>query len=161
MWSRKLIDLTGVRFGRLRVIGLADVKRYNKPAWLCCCDCGRVKVVPGNSPAGGEDPKLRVLAQGDCRQTSANGCCREMEERRAGVTASSSALPIRKAPGGGSLPRGLSTERLKAPPPRQTIKRHLAYGSLNAASISSRLQATVADWPQRRRSHRRATRFRC
>jgi hypothetical protein len=51
MWSRKLIDLTGVRFGRLRVIGLADVKRYNKPAWFCRCDCGR------------EDPKLRVLAQ--------------------------------------------------------------------------------------------------
>jgi hypothetical protein len=48
MWSRKFIDLTGVRFGRLRVIGLADVKSYNKPAWFCRCDCGRVKVVPGN-----------------------------------------------------------------------------------------------------------------
>jgi hypothetical protein len=48
MWSRKFIDLTGVRFGRLHVIGLADVKRYNKPAWFCRCDCGRVKVVPGN-----------------------------------------------------------------------------------------------------------------
>jgi hypothetical protein len=48
MWSRKFIDLTGVRFGRLHVIGLADLKRYNKPAWFCRCDCGRVKVVPGN-----------------------------------------------------------------------------------------------------------------
>jgi hypothetical protein len=48
MWPRKLIDLTGVRFGRLYVIGLAPEKRYNKPAWLCRCDCGRVKVVPGN-----------------------------------------------------------------------------------------------------------------
>ena len=48
MWSRKLIDLTGIRFGRLYVIGLAPEKRYNKPAWLCRCDCGRVKVVPGN-----------------------------------------------------------------------------------------------------------------
>ena len=48
MWSRKLIDLTGVRFGRLYVIGLAHEKRYNKPAWLCRCDCGRVKVVPGD-----------------------------------------------------------------------------------------------------------------
>jgi hypothetical protein len=48
MWSRKFIDLTGARFGRLHAIGLADVKRYNKPAWLCRCDCGRVTVVPGN-----------------------------------------------------------------------------------------------------------------
>jgi hypothetical protein len=48
MWSRKLIDLTGVRFGRLHVIGLAHEKRYNKPAWLCRCDCGRVKLVPGD-----------------------------------------------------------------------------------------------------------------
>jgi hypothetical protein len=48
MRSRKLIDLTSVRFGRLYVIGLAPEKRYNKPAWLCRCDCGRVKVVPGN-----------------------------------------------------------------------------------------------------------------
>jgi hypothetical protein len=40
--ERKLIDLTGVQF--VRVIGLADVK----PAWLCRCHCGRVKVVPGN-----------------------------------------------------------------------------------------------------------------
>jgi hypothetical protein len=48
MSSRKLVDLTGVRFGRLYVIGRAPEKRYNKPAWLCRCDCGRVKVVPGN-----------------------------------------------------------------------------------------------------------------
>ena len=48
MWSRKLIDLTGVRFGRLHVIGLAHEKRYSKPAWLCRCDCGRVKLVPGD-----------------------------------------------------------------------------------------------------------------
>ena len=32
MWSRKFIDLTGFRFGRLYVIGLAHEKRYNKPA---------------------------------------------------------------------------------------------------------------------------------
>jgi hypothetical protein len=86
MWSRKLIDLTGVRFGRLHVIGLAHEKRYNKPAWLCRCDCGRVKVVPGDPD--GEDPKLRVLAQGACRRASADGGCREMEESvvRAGDT---------------------------------------------------------------------------
>src|ERR671925_1645219 len=48
MWSRKFIDLTGFRFGRLYVIGLASEKRCNKPAWLCRCDCGRVKVVPGD-----------------------------------------------------------------------------------------------------------------
>ena len=59
MWSRKLVDLTGARFGRLYVIGLAPEKRYNKPAWLCRCDCGRVKVIPGN-------PLLGALKYGHC-----------------------------------------------------------------------------------------------
>jgi hypothetical protein len=63
VWSRKLIDLTGVRFGRLYVIGLAPEKRYNKPAWLCRCDCGRVKVVPGNALRMGKTRSCGCLHQ--------------------------------------------------------------------------------------------------
>jgi hypothetical protein len=79
MWSRKLIDLTGVRFGRLRVIGLADMKYYNKPAWFCRCDCGRVKVVPGNPLRMGKTRSCGCLHK-ERRQAGADGCCREMEE---------------------------------------------------------------------------------
>lgn len=33
--GRKLIDITGQRFGRLVVL------RYEKPKWICLCDCGK------------------------------------------------------------------------------------------------------------------------
>ena len=44
----KLIDLTGQRFGRLVVMERAGVK--NKVAsWLCKCDCGKMKIINGQS----------------------------------------------------------------------------------------------------------------
>ncbi len=45
------IDLTGQRFGRLRVIerAPAGLKRASpcRAAWICECDCGKTKVVLG------------------------------------------------------------------------------------------------------------------
>jgi hypothetical protein len=79
MWSRKFIDLTGSRFGRLYVIGLAPEKRYNKPAWLCRCDCGRVKVVAGNPLRTGKTRSCGCL-HNELVAASAHGGCREMEE---------------------------------------------------------------------------------
>lgn len=40
--GRKLIDITGKRFGRLLVVGRAGVSRNNCPVWICVCDCGVV-----------------------------------------------------------------------------------------------------------------------
>ena len=40
---RKLIDLTGKRFGHLMVIERAI--KNNKSAWLCKCDCGKEKII--------------------------------------------------------------------------------------------------------------------
>lgn len=37
---RKLIDLTGEKFGRLTVIKKAGVTERNRPIWECLCDCG-------------------------------------------------------------------------------------------------------------------------
>lgn len=43
-------DLTGKRFGRLTVISITDIKTTKKDirSWLCLCDCGTYKAVPGN-----------------------------------------------------------------------------------------------------------------
>lgn len=48
--GRKVIDLKGQRFGKLTVIERAENyidkngKKYTR--WLCCCDCGNIKIFP-------------------------------------------------------------------------------------------------------------------
>lgn len=48
-----LIDLTGERFGRLKVLGRAGSDLQNKPTWRCACDCGVEVVVRGSSLRSG------------------------------------------------------------------------------------------------------------
>jgi hypothetical protein len=43
----KLIDITGLRFGELVVLGLADIKIKSRPAWRCVCDCGENRIAGG------------------------------------------------------------------------------------------------------------------
>lgn len=48
----KIEDLTGRKYGKLTVIERGRNVRYGKdeqefPAWVCECECGRVKLVPG------------------------------------------------------------------------------------------------------------------
>ena len=38
--KRRLIDLTGKRFGRLTVIERAENDKSGNPFWKCKCDCG-------------------------------------------------------------------------------------------------------------------------
>ena len=53
--SRKLIDLTGQRFGRWTVLhrtgnyGDYMLDGHTAPDWLCRCDCGTESVVTGNN----------------------------------------------------------------------------------------------------------------
>lgn len=61
------IDLTGKRFGRLVVIEQDDFVKYDRPRWLCRCDCGNEIVVRGNS-----------LRQGD---TVSCGCVKKEHAR--------------------------------------------------------------------------------
>ena len=44
--GRKLIDLTGQKFNRWRVIERVE-NRGKKPYWLCECECGNIKEVRG------------------------------------------------------------------------------------------------------------------
>ena len=42
----KLIDLTGEKFGKLKVIGRAENSRDGHVRWKCKCDCGKIKEKP-------------------------------------------------------------------------------------------------------------------
>lgn len=42
---RKIVDLTGQKFGRLTVIKLHGLDKRNKALWECKCDCGSEKTV--------------------------------------------------------------------------------------------------------------------
>ena len=45
--AKKIIDLTGKRFGMLTVIRMKERKGYEDVEWICKCDCGNIKEVKG------------------------------------------------------------------------------------------------------------------
>lgn len=53
--GKKLIDLTGQRFGRWTVLRRAGnygdyiLDGHTSPTWLCRCDCGNLSIVTGNN----------------------------------------------------------------------------------------------------------------
>jgi len=49
-----IIDLTGRRFGKLFVLGIAARVNGKRPMWICRCDCGRTKTILGNSIRSGK-----------------------------------------------------------------------------------------------------------
>lgn len=55
-------DLTGQRFGRLQVTAYGGT-RYEKPQWLCQCDCGQQKLVCGRSLKTGRTKSCGCLSR--------------------------------------------------------------------------------------------------
>lgn len=47
MGNKPITDLTGKRFGRLKVIGMADYRKGVRIVWTCECDCGNIIDIPG------------------------------------------------------------------------------------------------------------------
>jgi hypothetical protein len=45
----KFIDLTGQRFGRLKVKEFSHKNKWGSPYWICLCDCGNTRVIRGSS----------------------------------------------------------------------------------------------------------------
>jgi hypothetical protein len=43
----RLIDLTGQKFGRLKVIGRAENAKNGKARWICQCKCGEITISTG------------------------------------------------------------------------------------------------------------------
>lgn len=75
--STEFIDLTGLRFGRLKVLYYDNTLGYKRNSWVCQCDCGKtVHVRGGNLRKGNtqscgclKDEVLmaRNVKHGDCR----------------------------------------------------------------------------------------------
>jgi hypothetical protein len=45
----KPLDLIGQRFGRWTILRRSKNSRWGRTQWLCRCDCGRTKIIVGNS----------------------------------------------------------------------------------------------------------------
>lgn len=56
----KIIDLTGQRFGRLTVIGFAEI-RNQKSYWKCKCDCENIKIINSYSLKSGKTKSCGCL----------------------------------------------------------------------------------------------------
>lgn len=69
----KRLDLAGMKFGRLAVLGLDVIdssRSRRKSRWLCLCDCGEQKVVSGTSLVQGVTKSCGCLS----RETAAQNC---------------------------------------------------------------------------------------
>lgn len=52
--SKRILNLTGQRFGRLIVIKFDSVSKLSQAKWVCRCDCGKEKVMWGGSLTSGK-----------------------------------------------------------------------------------------------------------
>lgn len=59
---RRLIDLTGQRFGRLTVIERVSNSSRGEPRWMCRCDCGKQRIVYGQNLRAGYVKSCGCLA---------------------------------------------------------------------------------------------------
>jgi hypothetical protein len=64
------LDLTGQRFGRLTVIGVAPASRGGRTQWTCLCDCHREHVASTASLRGGDVRSCGCLRRDVSRQTT-------------------------------------------------------------------------------------------
>lgn len=69
---RKLIDLTGQKFGRLTVIKTGSKDKKGKHRWLCKCECRNTKEVRGSSLRSGRTRSCGCLKR-EIRQTGNSG----------------------------------------------------------------------------------------
>lgn len=56
-----LIDLTGRRFGRLRVVARCGADHRGVPFWTCKCDCGTLRMIRGPSLRNGQTKSCGCL----------------------------------------------------------------------------------------------------
>jgi hypothetical protein len=60
---RNRIDLTSMRFGRLKVLEFSHSNRSNHTSWKCVCDCGNSKVVMSHNLKSGQVKSCGCLAK--------------------------------------------------------------------------------------------------
>nr|WP_325186052.1 hypothetical protein [uncultured Oscillibacter sp.] len=80
-YSRKKLDLTGQRYGKLTVLGPVE-NMGGRTAWLCRCDCGRETAVLTRRLRSGHTRSCGCLAAGRAEGlpglTYVDGTCVEM-----------------------------------------------------------------------------------
>lgn len=80
--ARKLIDLTGRRFGRLTVVrrygSYEDGTGHTIPTWVCACDCGQLTIALGSALKQGNTKSCGCLRQETAPQNRRRYC---MERR--------------------------------------------------------------------------------
>jgi len=59
--KNRFIDLTGQRFGRLIVIKSTGKDKHGSYLWLCRCDCGKEKIIRGDSLKNGDTTSCGCL----------------------------------------------------------------------------------------------------
>ena len=73
------IDLTGRRFGRLFVRGLAH-RGDGRAFWICKCDCGKRKVIAANTLSGGHTKSCGCLWMDSIKRANTkHGMCGTVE----------------------------------------------------------------------------------
>lgn len=64
MGNKPIVDLTGRRFGRLKVKEMANYRKGRRVVWTCECDCGNIIDIPGiNQPRKTEQSLAVVYAE--------------------------------------------------------------------------------------------------
>ena len=67
-----IIDLTGKKFGKLKVLGRCVNKKGNKPEWVCICDCGNYCSVQGQNLRRNYTKRATKKQQANNRRTNIN-----------------------------------------------------------------------------------------
>src|SRR5713101_1171101 len=86
----RLNDLTGMRFGRLVVIGRADNDKNGSAQWHCRCDCGEKRVVRGSDLRNGHSTSCGCFqrepaaAHTECAATDAAELVQRIEDAEPG-----------------------------------------------------------------------------
>ena len=68
-----ILDLTGMRFGRLVVVAFAGVERSGRVCFRCRCDCGEQATVRSNSLRRGATRSCGCLRVETMRRVRRNG----------------------------------------------------------------------------------------
>jgi len=59
----KFIDLTGKKFNKLTPINCVGKDKHGNYLWLCKCDCGNEKIIPGNKIRNGNNKACGCLSK--------------------------------------------------------------------------------------------------
>jgi len=76
-YSRKKLDLTGQRFGKLTVLRPAENKN-KRTTWRCRCDCGSECIVTTRNLRAGKTKSCGCIGGGLSHLTMVDGTCLEM-----------------------------------------------------------------------------------